>query len=361
MLRVYSMTMSITSVFALFIGMFIIYNSFAIAVTQRRAEIGILRALGATRRQIRTLFLVESAVAGAGRVGRSASASGYLLARGDGRLRRRRCSRGSPGSRSASRRWPTDPWLMALALAMGVATSMVAAVIPARNAARVDPVQALQKGKYQVLSAGENRVRRVVAVGLCARSRRPAWSSRAAALAVLRRLPAGDGRRAAAHAGARAVADARAAAGARPAAAGEGRARGRQPDPGAAADVGHRLGADAVARADDRARRASSAASYESITDWMDTALNPDLFVTASPTLTSRSFLFPAVPRADAAARSTGVAEVQSVRTPRDRLPRARRCCWSPSRWRSGRRARGARPVEGLAATCTGRPPRGGR
>ncbi len=50
--------------FALFIGMFIIYNTFAIAVTQRRSEIGILRALGATRGQIRTLFLVESALTG---------------------------------------------------------------------------------------------------------------------------------------------------------------------------------------------------------------------------------------------------------------------------------------------------------
>ena len=44
--------------------MFIIYNTFQIAVTQRRSEIGILRALGATRRQIRTLFLGESVVAG---------------------------------------------------------------------------------------------------------------------------------------------------------------------------------------------------------------------------------------------------------------------------------------------------------
>ena len=52
--------MNITSVFALFIGMFIIYNSFAIAVTQRAAEIGILRALGATRGQIRTLFLARA-------------------------------------------------------------------------------------------------------------------------------------------------------------------------------------------------------------------------------------------------------------------------------------------------------------
>ncbi len=64
---------NITSVFALFIGMFIIYNTFAIAVTQRRAEIGILRALGATRGQIRTLFLTESAIAGlVGNAGRRA-------------------------------------------------------------------------------------------------------------------------------------------------------------------------------------------------------------------------------------------------------------------------------------------------
>ena len=57
MLAAYSMMVGISSLFALFIGMFIIYNSFAIAVTQRRAEIGILRALGATRSQIRRLFL----------------------------------------------------------------------------------------------------------------------------------------------------------------------------------------------------------------------------------------------------------------------------------------------------------------
>ena len=64
LMGVYTMTMNIASLFALFIGTFIIYNSFAIAVTQRRAEIGILRALGATRGQIRALFLGESAVAG---------------------------------------------------------------------------------------------------------------------------------------------------------------------------------------------------------------------------------------------------------------------------------------------------------
>ena len=56
---------NISSVFALFVGMFIIYNSFATAVAQRRSEIGILRALGATRRQVGLLFLQESLALGA--------------------------------------------------------------------------------------------------------------------------------------------------------------------------------------------------------------------------------------------------------------------------------------------------------
>src|SRR5262249_23261012 len=57
-----------------------------------------------------------------------------------------------------------NPWLIILAVALGVITSVVAAFIPARNAARVDPVQALQKGRYQQMSAGENRLRRITAL-----------------------------------------------------------------------------------------------------------------------------------------------------------------------------------------------------
>src|SRR6202034_2956311 len=58
----------------------------------------------------------------------------------------------------------TNLVLMAGALVLGVIASVVAAVIPARSAARVDPVQALQKGRYQQLSAGESRVRRIAAL-----------------------------------------------------------------------------------------------------------------------------------------------------------------------------------------------------
>ncbi len=65
-----------------------------------------------------------------------------------------------------------DPRLLSLAIAIGIATSMLAAWLPARSASRVDPVQALQKGKYQVLTAGENRVRRLAAAAVARRGAR---------------------------------------------------------------------------------------------------------------------------------------------------------------------------------------------
>ncbi len=170
--RIYALASNITSVFALFIGMFIIYNTFAIAVTQRRIEIGILRALGATRRQIRTLFLMESAIAGlAGTL--AGVAFGIADGARDGGLHRRAARRKFTAWRRAPRAFDVEPWLIAAAVAMGVVTSLIAAVIPARAAARVDPVKALQKGRYQSLSEGENRV--ATALG-DRRARRRRWS-----------------------------------------------------------------------------------------------------------------------------------------------------------------------------------------
>jgi putative ABC transport system permease protein len=162
LLQSYSTAMTISSLFALMVGMFIIYNSFAIAVTHRRTEIGILRALGATRGQIQGLFLVEAIIAGvlgsvlgavAGITAASAIAhyiSAVLEAVG--------------GVAQRVTELEVDPTLIAAGIVIGVVTSVFAAWIPARNAARVDPVKALQKGKYQVLSVGENRRRRWMAL-----------------------------------------------------------------------------------------------------------------------------------------------------------------------------------------------------
>ena len=80
----------------------------------------------------------------------------------------------------------TSPTLLVLALVIGIVTSIVAAAIPAHQAARVDPVQALQKGKYQVLSAGESRLRAIAAVVL------GAFQSRASPSPRLLEKPAAD-------------------------------------------------------------------------------------------------------------------------------------------------------------------------
>src|SRR5690606_26173237 len=49
---------------ALFLGAFLIFNTFRTIVVERRRDLGMLRAIGATRRQITTLILVESAIQG---------------------------------------------------------------------------------------------------------------------------------------------------------------------------------------------------------------------------------------------------------------------------------------------------------
>jgi putative ABC transport system permease protein len=162
LLGIYSLAMNISSVFALFIGMFIIYNSFAIAVTQRRSEIGILRALGATRAQIRTLFLTESACAGliGSVVGLGIGlAFAHSIAGVTGQL-----LEGVFGIPQNPQEISIDSRFLLLVVVLGVVTSMIAAWIPSRNAAKVEPVRALQKGKYQVLGAGESRARRAAAL-----------------------------------------------------------------------------------------------------------------------------------------------------------------------------------------------------
>jgi putative ABC transport system permease protein len=309
MLSAYSMMVGISSLFALFIGMFIIYNSFAIAVTQRRSEIGVLRALGATRGQILRLFLLESAVTGLiGSIG--GLLFGILIAQGIA------ASIGALisdvyGVAQRADELATNPNLLALALGIGIVTSIVAAAIPARNAARVDPVQALQKGKYQVLSAGESRLRVVLAAVLGAvslvcllfASSRPVFyvGYFLAILVALLLSPL------------LALLMARAI---RPL------LKWIRPVEGA-------LAADSLIQAPRRTSASVAAlmlslalvvafggmarASYDSIIDWMSTALNPELFVLPTQNIVVRTMRFPADMEPEIAS-VPGVERVQLVR-----------------------------------------------
>jgi putative ABC transport system permease protein len=49
---------------ALVVGLFLVYNAMSVNVTERRHDIGILRSVGATRTQVRALFLAEALVLG---------------------------------------------------------------------------------------------------------------------------------------------------------------------------------------------------------------------------------------------------------------------------------------------------------
>jgi putative ABC transport system permease protein len=312
MLAAYSMMVGISSLFALFIGMFIIYNSFAIAVTQRRSEIGILRALGATRAQIRWLFLGESAITGLiGSVG--GLAFGTLIARGIA------ASIGTLisdvyGVAQRADEVAASPALLLTALGIGIATSIVAAMIPARNAARVDPVQALQKGKFQILSAGEYRLRAVLAA---------IGAAGAIVCLVL------GGSRVVFYVGyGMAIVSALLLSPLLAVAL----ARALRPILKRLRPVEGALAADSLLQAPRRTSASVAAlmlslalvvafagmarASYSSIIDWMNTALNPDLFVSPSQNIVIRTIRFPPAMERELAA-VPGVERVQAVRDAR--------------------------------------------
>jgi putative ABC transport system permease protein len=80
MLRAFSLNLAALSLLALLVGTFLIYNTVTFSVVQRRTSIGLLRALGVTRREIFGLVLTEALAIGvAGSL--VGLASGVILAR----------------------------------------------------------------------------------------------------------------------------------------------------------------------------------------------------------------------------------------------------------------------------------------
>ncbi|HEX7167185.1 MAG TPA: FtsX-like permease family protein [Acidimicrobiales bacterium] len=121
---------------ALFVGSFIIYNTFSILVAQRARELALLRAVGASRRQVVGAMLVEALV-----VGLIASSIGIVVGIGvSGLLKALLAVTGFDIPAGGT---VLTPRTVIVSLIVGVSVTMLAALLPARRAARIAPVAAL--------------------------------------------------------------------------------------------------------------------------------------------------------------------------------------------------------------------------
>jgi putative ABC transport system permease protein len=128
-----ALTLTVASIAAISLAVagILIMNVMLIAVTQRRREIGLLKALGATGRQIRLVFFTEAMLLASG-----GAAAGLAV--------------GELGRSVAVLLYPSIPfqapwWALVAAPATALVTAVLFTVAPARRAAMLDPVQALSR------------------------------------------------------------------------------------------------------------------------------------------------------------------------------------------------------------------------
>ena len=108
-----------------------IMNVMLVSVTERTREIGLLKALGATRSQIVTVFLIEAAVL---------STAGGVLGLASGLAIGKTFQSFVPD-------FPVEPpwWAVAAALAVSIVVGLGFGMLPARRAAALDPIAALAR------------------------------------------------------------------------------------------------------------------------------------------------------------------------------------------------------------------------
>ncbi|RDG37897.1 ABC transporter permease [Streptomyces corynorhini] len=121
---------------ALFVGVFLISNTFTMLVAQRTKELALLRAVGASRRQIKRSVLIEAGV-----VGVVASVVGFLI--GLGLAIGLRSAMGLLDAKVPAGPLVVSPTAVVAAFAVGVLITVLAAWLPARKAAKIPPVAAM--------------------------------------------------------------------------------------------------------------------------------------------------------------------------------------------------------------------------
>ncbi len=154
MLAAFRWNLRVLSYIALVVGAFLIYNTISISVVRRRNEIGVVRALGATRGLVLSGFVAEAgffALAG----GVLGLALGRLMAIWAVRLIGNTVEALYVSSQPAPVELTVGAALTGLAL--GVCVSLAAALAPALEASHVMPVEAMARGREEQVASMQSR------------------------------------------------------------------------------------------------------------------------------------------------------------------------------------------------------------
>lgn len=142
----FSLNLTAMSLLALVVGMFLIYNAIAFSVVQRRSLLGLLRALGVSRRELFIGVLGEALL-----LGLAGTLLGSLLGLwlGSGLVHLITRTINDLYYVLSVREFFIDPWSLAKGAALGVCATLAAAWLPAREAADAPPGAVLSRAHLE--------------------------------------------------------------------------------------------------------------------------------------------------------------------------------------------------------------------
>ena len=162
MLRAFRVNLFALAGVALLVGMFLVYNTVLISILRRRKDVGILKTLGVSPRQVFVAFIVEGLLFGA--IG---SAAGIVLGDGLAYAILRSISRtvnelyvASPPESIA-----LTPSIIAIGAAVGILLSLISAIQPSLEASHVRPSLLIHSGLQQGVRRMHRRMFLIAAIG----------------------------------------------------------------------------------------------------------------------------------------------------------------------------------------------------
>jgi putative ABC transport system permease protein len=146
MVAAFQYNLAALSLIALLVGMFVIYNTMSITVVRKRSEIGVLRALGTSRRRVFSVFMFQAIMLGT---------LGSLLGVGLGVVFARSAVKAVASTVQAlyvdqppadvSLAWPA----LVIAFGFGLLMTVIASLAPVIEAMSVPPAEATRRASYE--------------------------------------------------------------------------------------------------------------------------------------------------------------------------------------------------------------------